>query len=74
MQNITLSMDKHLLQLGREYARKNRTSLNNIIRELLSQLVSPGSKNWADEAFSLADREKGSSKGKKWKREDLYDI
>ncbi|MGD8258269.1 MAG: hypothetical protein PVH56_11935 [Desulfobacterales bacterium] len=29
---------------------------------------------WLDECFALMDRANVSSKGKRWKREDLYDV
>ena len=74
MPNITISLDEDLLKTGRRYAEKHQTSMNALIRNLLEQTVKPQSKNWLNECFHLMDRAKASSKGKHWKREDLYDV
>jgi hypothetical protein len=39
---------------------------------LLEQTVQPHSGEWLDECFNLMDRAHVNSKGKRWKREDLY--
>ncbi len=74
MSNITISIDDKLLKKCREYAKNHNTSLNALIRRLLSQTVENVSKDWVDECFALMDRAKANTKGKKWKREDLYDV
>jgi metal-responsive CopG/Arc/MetJ family transcriptional regulator len=74
MKNITLSMDEDLINKGREFARRHNTSLNNLIRDILKQKIGEKPKNWIDECFQLMDLAKVNSKGKKWAREDLYDI
>jgi len=72
MKNITLAIDDASLETGREYARKRNISFNTLVRTLLEQAVKPSSLQWLDEVFRQADRVKPSSKGKKWKREELY--
>lgn len=75
MKNVTLSLPDDLLQLGREYAKTHHTSLNELIREVLKKTVAkPAGKDWLEECFKMMDKAKASSRGKKWKREDLYDI
>ena len=74
MPNITISIDEDLVKAGRNYARKHHISLNALIRRLLADAVTDSSRNWLDECFDLMDRAKGDSKGKTWRREDLYDV
>ena len=74
MPNITISLDKDLLESGRRYAEKHQTSLNALIRTLLEQSVRPQSKNWLEECFQLMDRTNLNSKGRRWRREELYDV
>jgi hypothetical protein len=73
MKNVTISLDDHLLESTREYALQHKTSLNQLIRNLLKTVSSNPSNSWIAECFSLMDRHPVSSKGKTWKREDLYD-
>ena len=73
--NLTLSIDENLLKSGREYAEKHGTSLNALIRDLLTQKVNPPSTHWVKEMFHLMDQAKVKSSGKRnWQREDLYDL
>ena len=75
MKNITLSIQEDLLEEGRNYARKHNISLNALIRQLLEKNVRQANQdNWLKECFQLAENAKGNSKGKQWKREDLYDV
>jgi hypothetical protein len=74
MPNITISIDDALLKAGRKYAEKHETSINALIRKLLEETVQFQSRDWLRECFDLMDRAKGNSRGKRWKREDLYDV
>ncbi len=74
MPNVTISINEKLLKKSREYARKKNISLNAMIRKLLEQTVASPSGLWLDECFDNMDKANANSKGKKWKREDLYDI
>jgi len=74
MPNITISIDEKLLKNGREYAKKHHTSMNALIRNLLERTLRVDSSRWIDECFALMDRANVRSKGKRWKREDLYDV
>jgi len=74
MSNVTISIDDNLLKKSRKYAQSHGTSLNSLIRDFLKEKVENSSTNWLDECFNLMDRAKGNSEGKKWNREDLYDV
>ena len=75
MANVTLSVDDDLLKESREYAEKHNTSLNNLIRQLLKQTVHKENRTvLLEECFALAAKANGRSGGKKWKRDELYDI
>jgi hypothetical protein len=72
MSNVTISVEDNLLKAGRLYAKNHGTTLNSLLRKLLRQTVEQDSDFWLDECFKLMDQAGGDSKGKKWKREDLY--
>lgn len=74
MPNITISLDEHLLKAGRQYAKTHNTSLNALIRRILEQTVTSQSEEWLNECLKLMDQAKANSHGKKWMREDLYEV
>lgn len=74
MKNITLSIDKDLLQSGREYAQSHDISFNALVRKLIEQTVLPQKNQWLDDAFALMDQLHVSSHGHKWSRDELYRV
>lgn len=75
MKNVTIAIDEQTLEAGRAYARAHHTSLNRMIRDLLRRTVLKESRaTWADEFLKLAAEAGGDSRGRKWKREDLYRV
>lgn len=74
MPNITISLNEDLLKSGRRYAEKHQTSVNALIRKFLEQTVRSDSNDWIEECFSLMDRAKANSGGRRWEREDIYDV
>ena len=74
MKNITISIDEEVLEAGRKYAKMHNTSLNALIRRLLKQAVIKQSSGWLEECFELMDQQEANSKGRRWKREELYDV
>lgn len=71
MANITLSIHDDLLRRGRDYARARGTSLNALVRDLLSQTVHVPD----DSVDAMVDRlrnSSGDSKGMKFTREELH--
>jgi hypothetical protein len=71
MRNVTISLTETLLKQTQEYARRQHTSVNGLIKDLLNQTV--GRKDFPRDFLALADEVKASSKGKKWDRESLYE-
>ncbi len=72
MKNITLAIDEETLEAGREYARRHRTTLNTLVRELLRKTVLSDRKAAVTEMFRLMDAHPGNSRGTRWNREDLH--
>jgi plasmid stability protein len=75
MKNITISVDEEVLKRARAYAGRHHTTLNQLIRDLLDRTVSTeaGAGEMA-EFVLLAGESGGDSGGRRWKREDLYDV
>jgi hypothetical protein len=73
MKNVTISLDERMVKAGREYARSQHTSLNNLLRRSLGNIVSGRSNLWVGECLSLMDRCAVKRGAKKWRREDLYE-
>lgn len=74
MPNITISLNEDLLKAGRRYAEKHQTSVNTLIRKFLEQTVRSDSNDWIEECFRLMDRAEANSGGRRWEREDVYDV
>ena len=73
MPNVTISLDEKLLKASEDYATNHNTSLNKLLRKLLTNTVQSSSARWLDECFKLMDQAGADSKGKHWRREYLYD-
>ncbi len=72
--NVTLSVDEELLKRAREHAARRGTSLNQLIRDFLSQLTSGASANeTVRELRELWASSESTSGGRKWTRDELYD-
>ena len=74
MPNLTISIPDHLLEKARKYAAQRGTSLNNLLREYLEELVGLNKeqlKKVLNDLLELSDRHTG--KLERWKRENLYD-
>lgn len=74
MKNVTISLDERMVKAGREYAHRQHTSLNNLIRKSLKNVVSDRSSLWVGECLSLMDKYTVKHGGEKWRREELYDV
>jgi len=74
MKNVTLALDDDLLREGRKYARQNHTTLNGLIRKMLSESVAGRREGWLSECFEILDALRPNSRGNKWKRGDLYRV
>ena len=71
MANLTLSIPEDLLKRGRRYARSRGTSLNALIRKLLSETVSSPDLS-IDSMIERLKNGAGDSGGKKISREELH--
>ncbi|MCK5032174.1 MAG: hypothetical protein KAS18_01040, partial [Calditrichia bacterium] len=72
--NITLSADKSLIEKARRYAKKQNTSLNNLVRNYLKSILNDSDNNQAAEEFeknalSFAGK---SNSGFKFNRDEIY--
>ena len=72
MKNLTLAVDERLIEDGRKYACEHHTSLNALLRDLLECVVREQRTDWVADCVKEMDAAHGASKGKKWKRGDLY--
>ena len=72
MKNITLALDEETLEAGRAYADRHQTTLNALVRELLTKTVVTDRQAAVREMFRLMDAHPGHSSGQRWTREDLY--
>ena len=72
MKNITLALDEETLAAGRDCALRHKTTLNNLVRELLRKTTMVDRKAAAREMIRLMDKYSGRSTGKRWTREESY--
>lgn len=75
MKNVTLSIPDDLLTKSREYAEKHGTSLNEFIRLLLKQVVSPPDSDPIQKLIIHSQNKHlaVNTKNWKWNRNELYD-
>ena len=73
--NITLSADKEIIHKAREYAKRHNSSLNNLIRNYLKNLVDEMNASSAASEFEYLSTEFAgeSPEGFIFNREDTYD-
>ena len=72
MKNITLALDEETLDAGRAYAERHQTTLNALVRALLVKTVVADREAAVKEMFRLMDAHPGNSRGRRWRREELY--
>ena len=73
MPNITMAIDKPLLEKARAYTRRQHTTVNALIRSLLQQTVAPREDDWIDRLFRDMDAVNARSGGRRWTREELHE-
>ena len=74
-QNLTLTVDEELLRDARKVALDRKTSVNQLVREYLEQLVSERSRQqsarkWISELFEKSSIVVGK---RAWNRDDLHE-
>lgn len=72
MPNITLAIDQPLLEQARTYTRRQHTTVNALVRDLLRQTVAPREEDWVENMFRDMDAANARSGGKRWTREELH--
>ena len=73
MKNITLAIDDETLAAGRAYAERHNTTLNALVRDLLSRTVYVDRAVAVEDMFRLMDRAPAHSLKKRWTRDELYE-
>ncbi|MEK6230771.1 MAG: DUF6364 family protein [Luteolibacter sp.] len=71
MPNLTLSIPEDLLKNGRSYAQSRGTSLNALVRELLTEKVSKPAET-VDSIIARLRQSPGNSKSIRINREELH--
>jgi predicted transcriptional regulator len=74
-QNITLSLDKKVLQKGKILAARKETSISKMLAEALGRTVEKEDSYEAAKRNALNTLKRGFHLGGRmsWRREDLYD-
>ena len=74
MRNLTLAIEDEVLETARRLALERGTTLNQLVRDHLADLVArEGRRRAAAERLKLAMREELTEVGPRtWTREDLY--
>ncbi len=72
--NVTLSVQASVLKQAREVARRQGTSLNELIRRYLESIAGQHDREAVVDALRTQWRTaEGHSGGEAWKREDAYE-
>jgi hypothetical protein len=72
--NVTLSLDDKLLERARRLAARRGISLNQMIRDYLSEITGePTPKDLVAELDALWAESRGDSRGWRFNREELHD-
>jgi hypothetical protein len=72
--NVTLSLDKELLDKAREVARRQGRSLNDLLREYLRSLARVDHEaRSAEELFESMDAAGGRLDGRTWTRDEIHE-
>lgn len=74
MRQVTIAIEDDVLQSYKQYAQQHGLSLDELIQRVLSWGISPARADWLEDCFRLMDRAGANSGGRRWKREDLYDV
>jgi hypothetical protein len=73
MKNTTLSFDDFLLAKARKISDSLGISFNAWVNRLIKTEIEGSQKKQVEELFRIADEIGGSSKGKSWTRDELYE-
>ena len=73
MKNVTLSMPKPLIDKAREYAKKHGTTLNQMIRDLITKQINEKHESRAELIDEIRDELQLKTKNYKFNREEIYE-
>jgi hypothetical protein len=71
--NLTLAIDDHVLKAARKIAAEQDTTVNQLVREYLEQLVSDRRRIAREKLLEFMNNSTATFDTSKWKREDLYE-
>ena len=72
MPNITLAIGEETLAAARAYAEQHQTTLNALVRDLLSRTVTRDRVATIEETFRQMDAAPANSAERRWTRAELH--
>ena len=73
MKNTTVSLDEKTLEDARQYAARLGCSFNAWVNKIIEDAIRRSPQKSMSGLLSLADNCAGSSHGKRWTREEIYE-
>ena len=74
MQQLNILLDDQTLALYRRYAETRGMTVEEAIRRALVAKAPLSPESWLEDCFRLMDQARGHSGGRRWRRQDLYDV
>lgn len=74
MKRITFAVDDETYAAARAFAKRHGIAVGPLVRLLLTETVSPSAEKRIEARFKLLDFMKLESKGKRWTRDEIYDV
>ena len=74
MGQLQIALPDELVDAYKEYAYQQGVPLDTVIQDVLRRASPPREEDWLDEYFRIADEAPAGSSGKRWQREELYDV
>ena len=71
---LELELHRALKIKAAESSKSVSEIINEVVRESLIGYTAGDPESWLDESFKTMDQAGADSGGKRWKREDLYDV
>lgn len=71
---LDADLHKALKVKAAETSKSVSDLVNEAVRESMAEYNAEEAVSWLEDSFQLMDEVDADSMGKKWKREDLYDV
>ncbi len=71
---LDADLHKALKVKAAETSKSISDLVNEAVRESMAEYNTEDTVSWLEDSFQLMDEACADSRGKKWKREDLYDV